>query len=378
MLISCNSKDSVDENISLEPKILNCNIDNDMSLIDHNPNGVDYIVECGIDVYASMIINPGTTIQFEEGTYINFLENSKLTAIGTKTDKIRFVGSKDQQSTWAGLYIANNANRNIIQHAVFMDAGYKQKYGSIRKNRAAILTRNATVSFSNLDIVNSGENGMVFLENTKIENIDFINFIGNKYYPIIVPLNNLREIRCSHCTFQDNGKSYILVQTPLGSNQSLVEETFLQKQPIPFLFLNDLVIDANFILTPGVELVMGLGVRMEVIKQDVFIKIFGKSNGHVVIRGEKPLSRYWSGMYLNAKSLLYEFHFLDISDGGSNTFDWGKETGNIILAGYNKSTLKLKNCTSSNSGNCDIVLNERWQKMKLENDNTNLVVCREK
>ena len=81
LAVSCSKDDNIIKNGN-DPLALKCEINDKTVLTNRNSSGVDYIVDCGVVVRGELIIEPGTTIQFKDGAYLdNTTHQFKLQAL---------------------------------------------------------------------------------------------------------------------------------------------------------------------------------------------------------------------------------------------------------------------------------------------------------
>ncbi len=85
-----------------------------------------YRVDWFVSVDASLAIAAGTTLEFTNGSYIDVNNSSsgtvELTAVGTSTDRINFVGAGNPADTWGGINL-NTGSAGDIEYATVRDAG---------------------------------------------------------------------------------------------------------------------------------------------------------------------------------------------------------------------------------------------------------------
>ena len=104
------------EEIINQPLLLSCHIDSDMRLTDRNPAGVDYIVECEVDINNGLLtIDPGVTIEFKTDAALSVTDKGAISINGT-IDKPVILKGAFGQASWAGIYIETNDPRNAINY----------------------------------------------------------------------------------------------------------------------------------------------------------------------------------------------------------------------------------------------------------------------
>ena len=373
-MMSCD-KDPLGE--TNDPLKLECNITNEMILKNRNPAGVDYIVDCAMRVTGRLIIEPGTTIQFNDAAYLEVAETGVLIAKGTASDPIRFTNNGGNAPSWAGLYFETKGTGNELSHVIVEKAGAIESHVFLNYVKAGITVYGSNVKFNNVIIDKSGDAGIVILGNSEVQEFTNVKISNSKNFPIYLSAKNLKEIDFNLNTFTNNGKEFIVISNVESPGNYVDETLIINKAPIPYYLFDKTRLFAKTEINAGVEIVMAEGATIEADHTDLIFRINGTAANHVVIRGEKAQAKYWSGIILSGKSDNYRFSYLDISDGGSKDFEWGPNKANIKLAGYSKSTLELIKCTSTRSGGCDIAVHEYWSYQTFINDNNSLSVCKD-
>lgn len=373
-MMSCD-KDPLGE--TNNPLTLECNITNEMVLKNRNPAGIDYIVDCAMRVTGRLIIEPGTTIQFNDAAYLEVVGTGVIKAKGTASDPIRFTNNGGNAPSWAGLYIETKGVGNELSHVIIEKAGAIETHLYFNNVKAGITVYGSILNLNNVIIDKSGDAGIVVLGNSTLQEFSNVKISNSKNFPIYLAASNLKEIDFNLNTFLNNGKEFIVISDVNDLGNSVREPWVINKAPIPYYLMDRTLLFAKTEINAGVEIVMAEGASIEADNKDLIFRINGTASNHVVIRGEKAQAKYWGGILLVGKSDNYRFSFLDVSDGGSRDFDWGENKANIKLGGYEKSTLELINCTSIRSGGCDIAVHEYWSYQTFINDNNSLSVCKD-
>jgi hypothetical protein len=338
---------------NIEPIVLEDRYDNDITLTDHNDDGIDYIVTEEVEIYdGKMTIEPGVTIQFEDGASLLVGLEGRLEAVGTSGEPIRMI-AKENTPSWAGIYINTNKS-NKLHHIQIENAGSGKKYGVYNETAAAI-TIDGKVSIENTIISKSGDVG-VRINDSKASEI--VSFSGNtirdsKGFPILTHFNYIESLDLTSNIFSDNGKNMIAIDDEY--NDRLSTNTEMDGLEIPYFVKGRIEIYANLTLNRGVDLVMEENsALLHDAGDDYRFDIKGSENDHVVIRGEESTNGFWQGISIQSSNTSNVFEYLDISDGGGSkmTFAEGKANISIEFDG----TLSLNNSTSARSGSCEILL----------------------
>ncbi|MCS6818658.1 MAG: hypothetical protein NZ522_01815, partial [Chitinophagales bacterium] len=97
---------------------INCSdINADITWADRG-DGIDYILDCVVNVNAKLTIEPGVVIVCKNGSGIVINSGGALKAVGTADKKIQFKGETDVQGAWKGLYFKSNSVFNELNHCI--------------------------------------------------------------------------------------------------------------------------------------------------------------------------------------------------------------------------------------------------------------------
>ncbi len=361
------------------PITLECTHNADITLNNHNANGIDYIVDCDLTIRDGIFsISEGTSIQFRDGASLTVENDGILRAKGISGSPITMSGTNDGTPSWRGLYIYSSAGSNQLQHVTIQDAGDGEVFGQFTDNHAAV-TFQGRLSMSNCTIENSGAIGIYSEENLAQSKIDLFEnntITGSKRYPILVNQDLIGDMDLSSCTFTENGDNFVGLHQESGDR--LNNETTLEALDIPYFVETGINLYAGLTIESGVDLVMGNGSYIQSTStENQYLLIQGSQSNHVTIRGQEAFSGYWQGIYITRPNALNIWEYLDISDGGSVAQGFNDTPANITLE--QDGSLIINNCTSSRSGSsCDIVLHTFASIPTLENNSPDITsVCEE-
>lgn len=336
-------------------------------------------MDCELEIRdGTFEIEPGTTIQFNQGASLVIENNGVIRALGNSGLPITMTGTDPGRATWRGVYINSSTGANQFEHVVIEDAGDGETFVQFTTNHAAV-TFQGRLSMTNCTIENSGSNGILSEESLTLSRVDaFENnrIIGCRDFPVLVNQNHIANMSLPSCTFIENGDNMIGIHQ--GNGDRLTVESSFEALDIPYFIDEGLDLFASLTLESGVEIVMGNGSYVNNNSStNSFLLIQGTQSNHVTIRGEEALRGYWEGIYMTADNSLNIWEFLDLSDGGSSVQGHGDLAGNITLEFGAR--LTINNCTSSRSGgDCDIVLSDFGGLPTLENNSPDIdSICEE-
>lgn len=371
---SCTSFNPVDVN---SPITLDCEYNSNTILTNHNPNGVDYIASCLVEISkGTLTIEPGTIIEFQEGTGLEVNFEGILKAEGISGDQIIFRGINSGTALWRGIFINASQGNNVFEHVEIADAGDGTSY-SLFENVKAALTIAGRISMTNSIIKNSGDVGIFSTEslnNGTVSEFSNNQIIDCASYPIYLRMELAQNIDFQSCSFKENGNNVVAFHDLDG--ERLENDLSLKPLDVPYYIESELELYAGLTLEAGVDLQMGNNALINVsnIDQKAYLKVQGTQSNHVTIRGKEALSGFWRGIYIPQSNTQNIFEFLDISDGGANPMSFSSTKANIALEF--DGSLSMINCTSARSGsNCDILVNNFGGSPDFVNMSDDLMVC---
>jgi hypothetical protein len=361
-----------------QPLLLECNPSGTLVLKDRNPLGVDYIVDCEFYMESGeLVIEPGTTIQFNDGASMGFYGNATVRAIGTSENPIRFTNRGISNPSWAGIFIRTNGIGSEIRNCIIEKAGAGRSFGNLNPVKSAITIENTSVSISNNQIVDFGESGVLLLEDANVPSFSNNTVRNGSGYPVIIYPNLLGKVDLSLNTYTNNSRNFIYIEGTNVSYNENDELTTLNKTSIPY-YIGKTTYTGHTIINAGVEMVFGPQGNLFVNGTNARLEIKGTAADHVIMRGETSGPGRWGGILVGGVSDRNELNYLDISDGGGSTLDHGTLRANLKLASFHPIVVTANNCTFTRSGSCDVVLDNAWNPKTFNNNNSGvLTVCEE-
>ena len=380
LMISCRDQgNGMGNNNTNNPITLDCLYNDDFTLTNQNLDGIDYIVDCDLEIRDGIFrIEPGTTIEFKEGSSIEVSNDGIFRALGNSGSPIIMTGTDPGRASWRGIYINSTAGSNQLEHVTIEDAGDGEVFGQFTSNHAAV-TFQGRLSMKNCSIINSGDVGVLSEENLSASSIDLFEnntISGSTRFPLLVNQDLISGMDLSSCSFNENGIN--MVGMHQETNDRLNQFTTLEAIDIPYFIENGIDLYAPLIIEAGTDIVMGNGSFINSnTDQNQYLLIQGSQSNHVTIRGQEAISGFWQGIYITRPNAQNIWEYLDLSDGGSKVQGFNDSPANITLE--ENANLTINNCSSARSGgSCDIVLSTFSGTPSLENNSPEInSVCTE-
>ncbi|MDO8998496.1 MAG: hypothetical protein Q7W45_01940 [Bacteroidota bacterium] len=339
---------------------LDCTYSNGLTLTNHNKNGVDYIVNCDLEVVGGKLsIDTNVIIQFGTQGSLTVKNNAYIEAIGSATKSIVFEGATNATSSWKGIWIESEDTRNKFNYCKIVNggdyAGAVTIFGSSSYQDKANIHVEGKLAVTNSTITGSGGSGMIYNSNATVQTFSNNIISNNNGYPIVVYGGSLSNLSLQTCTFTSNTKNYIGLYS-VSSNQEITQTVVINNSPIPYYTINDLNFQNNLEIKPGVSLVMGSSNYIAILGTG-YAKLIGTMAQPIILKGEVNTAGFWDGIWVNTNNALNEFNYVNISDGGNEAAAlFGVKANISVGSAINTAQLKIGNSTSTNFIDCAIAV----------------------
>lgn len=256
LMVGCSSDDeSVSPNPpeGEPPMVLDCDVfqsnnSDALLFLDNRNDGVDYVIECVVNVEVDLEIAPGVVIHFTDGAGMKVKDSGSLKAVGTEVDPIILTSPSQVKGAWKGIISSSEKIKNRFDYVTMEYAGD----GGLTSNSepaSLILAAKAYFRLNNVTIKNSLENGIAatgYDYNVEINN----NTISGCNMPIYTTVKVAGDISGGDFT----GNTNDAIRLVSGGVNSIDVSTTWTNLGVPYRMANDLVIidGAKFTLEPGV------------------------------------------------------------------------------------------------------------------------------
>lgn len=365
--ISCTKEDVNPDNDSIT---LECRYDQGTILTNHNPDGIDYIANCSVEVFGGdLVIEEGTSIFFTEEGYLDIALDGRLVANGTDALPITLTGDR-----WAGISLDNANGFHSLKYTMIENAGFFEAHGVFNDYKGALTAYTGVVKLDNCSIKNSFEHGLIMLNTSEIDQVSQCSFIDNNGYPIILETEGFDSPDFTTSAFTGNKHQMIMVTGVENSDDYSNEEPVINN-PIPYYFHEGIELYSHMRINSGVEIIFGEDSYLDVAFEKLSIN--GSIGDTVIMRGLESQEGFWHGIFIYGNNKNMTFNYLKISDGASKPFDDGNLAANIKVGGNFDVTLTLNHCVSLRSGNCDVATNDIFVEKQINTVDSDLQICRE-
>jgi hypothetical protein len=357
-MTACKKDNDSDNNPSNAPKQLPCSITSNTTLTDHNPNGVDYIVNCYAEVISgTLTIEAGVSIEFKPTAQLFIKPQGAIVCVGTPTKPILMKGTINQPS-WNGLIIESTTPLNELAYTIIENAGtdinFQRLAGLNRIDFVASVGVYGRLKMQHTTISGSKGVGFICSGEAKIDAFANNTIKGCTESPMVIHPPQCNQMTLNSCVFTGNNSNYIELYG-VTSNESVEEATIIKEATIPYLVSTNLDCTNSLTIEAGAKLVFQSGKYLVINGKGASIKANGTPSKPIIMQGEQPLKGLWGGIYVTSENVQNVLTSVYISEGGSEDFSISGAVdlrGNILL--NNEGRLTLNNCRSTNFEGCAV------------------------
>jgi hypothetical protein len=304
--------------------------------------GVPYLVSNTIDIDASVTVEAGTVVVFDQDAGLDVREAGRLSVNGNPDQPVVMTGLERERGFWKGLYFAQSlSGENVLDHVVIEYAGSDQWHGG-GVSRGGIYARGDGVALRlhNVTLRENDQAGFVADGEAAQITIESSEFVDNEM-PMWTHANLVGDISAD-TSVAGNDKSYVLVGR--GSTTNVVVPQTWNTLDAPYRFDRTVKVTAALVLSPGMTLEFAQDVGMQVDEGSL---VADASNGapiRFVPAGEEPIKGFWKGVsFHRSLNTTNKLANVDIMYGGSSGWHGGSSSlANLHLrGGDNKSQVAL-------------------------------------
>lgn len=217
-----------------------------------------------------LIVEPGTTLEFDKGAGLVVEDEGRLDAVGTEGEPIVFTGVDAEAGVWSGITIGGGTGRSIIEEATVEfgggEAPTRTEHGEIdiEDDEAATGWANVVVDGGRLDLgrvtlADSAGWGL-WLDGEQAEvQLRGQSIITASQHEPVWSLPSLVEALNSQTSYRGNQSDFIRV-----AEGTIERSTVWRQVDVPFLIDATITVDAHLWIEPGNSLVFSSDAGIEV------------------------------------------------------------------------------------------------------------------
>jgi hypothetical protein len=246
---------------------------------------------------ALLTVGAGCTLLFEHEAGIDIESDGALSAVGTATEPILFTATEQTPGYWNGLYFDESAStENRLEHVIVeYGGGYDYPNGAPSNVCVRAPTAAAQLQMNHTTLRHSAGAGFyfgsyaditAFSENTITENEGAAGVVHGDIIGCLDPSSS----------YTGNSDDSILVE---GDHIETDQAAHLLD--VPYRILDDLTVEAQLTIEPGVQLVFSQDTRMEIDATGSLIAA-GTADATILLTTTEATPGYWQGLYFNESS----------------------------------------------------------------------------
>lgn len=326
-----------------------------LTLTNHiaDPSIPDYCVTANYFIQAAVVVEPGVTIQINNGVKVHVQTNGYFNCVGTATEKIRIRGAINSTAgQWENIHFSSNDVNNQLIHTYINGGGNATTYPAMIfiGYQGNALIENCGISFSSTN----GIMTETFTTNLGgISNCD-ISLCG--LYPMVI---NARLVDKIESSITGGGNTYNLIDVRESQLQS---PAIWHATSFPYHINGSQGIASALTVDPGTIFRFAAGAEMRV-GTNGSLNCVGTAAQNIIFRGDTDLPGSWEGIvFTGSSSTLNRFENCQFSYGGGNA----TYTGMITL--WTSAYVRIGNSSIMNSARWGI-LNENGVNTLVDDGN---------
>jgi len=346
--------------------ITNCNQFGDLIWTDHNPNGVDYIIDCDFNMkVGDLNIEEGTLVEVADGKQIIIENEASL-----KCDGATISGQTKSPGSWKGIRLIGNGSsieNSTIEYGgrqVSSTDGYAillESSGTTQAEEGRLVIGNSTIKESTGYGIYCGENtvirGKTFLG--EFENVFIQNCTKAGLSVSVDNTDKLDGIRIENCD-KDNR---IEIYESIFNGSTFNGGSFFSASKARYYISGLIQLNGgNSIIghkiAAGADFLMGENSEIRVGSSTKFT-FQGTQLEPIIFKGEEQSKGFWNGIHIDSNRKSGNLiEYCEIYDAGAQVHtvnDFGTPTargGNLTIEASN---VEVINSHFENSASCGIL-----------------------
>ncbi len=305
-------------------------IDTDTTL-----SGACYIVESDLYVSdgATLTINPGVTLRFQQGHDMTVSSSGRLSAVGTAAQPIVFTGEEAIRGYWGGLLIYQS--NSTVNQLDYVTIEYGGGYHDANLKLDGSASSPARLNITNCTLRESETYGFNFDGDSVIGAFSGNTITGNTLGAGIAMADVVGYLDDTS-TYTGNDEDVVAIW---GSTVYL-DQTWAGIDA-DYLITGDIGVSGALTIAPGARLVFQAGEAMSVNASGTLVAV-GTTDEPIVLTGDEQTRGYWGGLlFYQSNTTDNQLDYVTIEFGG------GYYDANLKLDGSASSPVRLNvtNCT---------------------------------
>ncbi len=334
--------DSTSDGFEIEPEVLeeeeiSDDITEDRTLVSETLYTVTSRVD--IDDGATLTIEPGTVIQFENGEAFRVTgDASAIVAEGTAEEPILMTGTQEQRGWWRGLGIRSDNNQNVLRHVTIAYAG-GDSWGTVDDANIQMYS-DAAITLENVTLTGSEAAGLSARSDAELPGFSQNTFTDNAWAATIrTPLMGALDEGSS---FTGNDEDVVGVVS-----DDVEGDLTVAALDVPYRIEGRPDIeDGTLTIEPGADFLFEPDAGFRINGNAAAIVAEGTAEDPITMTGTQEQRGWWRGIGIRSNNNLNVMRYVDIAYAGGDS--WGTvDDANIQM--YSDASITLENVTLTGS-----------------------------
>lgn len=291
-----------------------------------DPSRADYIVTADVWVFATLTVNPGVRIEFEQDRGLTIYREGVLIAkgindgTGTHDKRITFTGTSSTKGFWKGILLMSNSPLNELEYASIDYAG-SSSFDDVPSTTTANLVllgddaSGAALKVTGSYFSNSAGNGMSVYGRSELITFENNYFDSNEGSALYVPAQQLHKLDFfSHYT-GNNGFNGVETGGVLYHDTDVVWPDF--NDGSGYLVSSDLSIQSGLSIQAGATFEFKEGLVLHVNGAG-FLDASGTAASAVVFTAASSDPHLaWGGILFQNSSAMNQLYYTEVVNAGN-------------------------------------------------------------
>lgn len=295
-------------------------------------NGSCYVITGNMINVSSgeVVIEPGTTVFFENNGGFNFTGDGRLTAIGTEDEPIVLRGREAIRGYWRALRFDDTVLASRMEWVTVMHAG-REAPATAPGSGAVVVQDGVSLSIVDSAFIENGAAGINTVRSTSRQ-LDFsrIEFTDNEFAVLVNP-SHLGSVE--NLTIEGNDVDAIVIPPAAAPAPYYVyNDATWKAHNVPIEFRHGVQLEADIVIEPGAEMrfrpTAGIAVR-----EGGSLRADAEGADPIRFLGTEERQGGWRGIHVGTDRNSNRFVNVEIRHGGNYQWFAGRpfSQGNIYI-----------------------------------------------
>jgi hypothetical protein len=326
-----------------------------------------YSVTGNVTMQATLTIEPGAILEFDDDTYLLIDDAGLIRAIETASNPIIFRGATETAGFWRGVLVYSDNAQNRLEHVEISHTGSGQIGGKIG---AVVLDgfNTGRMALAHVSMTTGLGHGLVVEDEATLVEMSNGTFGDLASTPILITPNHVAALDSASSFLPSNGDNRV----EIDASGVLDSDATWPNPGVPYFVNEELDIQGALTIEDGSRFEFGASVRMEIDPGGALIA--DASGGErIVFTGAEQTPGYWRGIQIESDDTRNVMDYVEVSYAGELNGFAGSEEGNVYLygGGSEDAYLQLRNSTISNGASHGVSYDS---DTTLTDDGTNTIV----